>query len=66
MKLALLTDAGTKEQVLVVFGTGAAVFAKPAKDDEGTFTEIFNIDQEIIVTVTETVNVIHNITKFQQ
>jgi len=54
MQTAVLTDAETNEQVLVVFGEGGAVFAKTNKDDAGSYTEIFDADQEQMIAVKET------------
>lgn len=53
MKSILLTDAETKESVLVVFGNGGCVFAKPASDSNGTYTELYNSEEGQIVSVTE-------------
>jgi hypothetical protein len=55
MKSILLTDAENKTPVLVVFGDTGATFAKTEKDSDGTYTEIYNSEENIIVSVTQTV-----------
>jgi hypothetical protein len=53
MKSTILTDAGTKLKVLVVFGAGGCVFAKPESDADGEYTELYNEAKEVIVSVLE-------------
>lgn len=59
MKTVLLTDADTKKEVVIVFGDGGAVFAKENQDDVGVYTEIYDKDTKIMVSVLESPKVIN-------
>ena len=54
MKALLLTDAENKQQILIFFGTGGAMFAKMESDKNGSYTELYDAGQELIVSVLET------------
>lgn len=60
MKAITLTDADDGSKVVVVFGGNGASLVKSAKDDKGTYCEVFNGNGDIIVTVSETLSYIQS------
>lgn len=64
MKIILLTDAETKEQVVVCFGEGGACFATGGSDDQGKYTEIYATGQELLVSVIQTPTEIYSLLRY--
>ncbi len=54
MKTAILTDADTKKEVLIIFGDTGVTMAKLNSDDAGDYTELYDNKGVIIVSVLET------------